>query len=144
MRWCNGRPLLGNEKQADAKSFITCIHVKHYRKFKDLIHPIITTNIDYYKRRNYYLFSTYHGCGLRNRSGIKKRVDYKRGYQCVLPSSYPYWRRTKEKYTQTKIHNTRYQTHYNIRALAMVKGHYYYNQKFKEYKHNWWHKRIGF
>ena len=91
------------KKQADTKSFIACIHIKDYRKFKDLIHSNITANIDYYKKGNYYLFPTYHGCGLRNSDGIKKIVDYKRGYQCVLPSSNPYWRRTKEKYKQTKI-----------------------------------------
>ena len=63
----------------------------------------------------------------------------------VLPSSNPYWRRTKEKYKQTKVYNTRYQTQYNICALALVKDHYYCNHKSKEYKHrNWWQKRIGF
>ena len=133
------------KKQVDTKSFITCIHVKDYTKFKDLIHPNITDNIDYCKKGNYYLFPTYHGCSLRKRNGIKKREDYKRGYQCVLPSSNPYWRRTKEKYKQTKVYNTRYQTQYNICALALVKEHYYYNHKSKEYKHhNWCHKRIGF
>ena len=33
----------------------------------------------------------------------------------VLPSSNPYWRRTKEKYKQTKIYNIRYQAQYNKR-----------------------------
>ena len=63
----------------------------------------------------------------------------------VLPSSNPYWRRTKEKYKQTKVYNIRYQTQYNIRALALVKGRYYYNHKSKEYKHhNWQDKQIAF
>ena len=133
------------KKQVDTNSFIACIHVKDYAQFKDLIHPNITDNIDYYKKGNYYLFPIYHGCGLRDRNGIKKTVGYKRGYQCVLPSSNPYWRRTKEKYKQTKVYNTRYQTQYNICALALVKDHYYCNHKSKEYKHrNWWQKRIGF
>ena len=136
MRWWNRWRLLHNEKAC-----IACIHIKDYRKFKDLIHPNITDNIDYYKKGNYYLFSTYHGCGLRNRNDIKKRVDYKRGYQCVLPAS----RWTKEKYKQTKVYNTRYETQYNICALALVKGHFYYNHKSKENKHhNWQHKQIGF
>ena len=133
------------KKQADTRLFIACIHIKDYRKFKDLIHPNITDNIDYCKKGNYYLLPAYHGGGLRNRNGIKKRVDYKRGYQCVLPSSNLYWRRTKEKYKQTKVYNIRYQTQYNIHALALVKGRYYYNHKSKEYKHhNWQDKRIGF
>ena len=58
--------------------YLVMIHIKDQRKFKELIHPNITDNIDYYKKGNYYLFPTYHGCGLRN------RVDYKRGYQCVF------------------------------------------------------------
>ena len=61
-----------------------------------------------------------------------------------VPSSNPYWRRTKEKYKQPKVYNTRYQTQYNICALALVIGCYYYNRNSKEYKHhNWQHKRIG-
>ena len=91
------------KKQVDTKSFITCIHVKDYTKFKDLIHPNITDNIDYCKKGNYYLFPTYHGCSLRKRNGIKKREDYKRGYQCVLPSSNPYWRRTKKNINKQKF-----------------------------------------
>ena len=55
------------EKQADTKSFIACIHIKDYnKKFKYLIHPNITDHIGYYKKGNYYLFPTYHSCGLRN------------------------------------------------------------------------------
>ena len=60
------------KKQVDTKSFIACIHIKDYRKFKDLIHPNITDNIDYYRKGNYYLFPTYHCCDLRNRNGFKK------------------------------------------------------------------------
>ena len=63
----------------------------------------------------------------------------------MLPSSNPCWRRTKEKYKQAKVYNTRYQTQYNIPALALAKGCYYYNHKSKEYKHhNRQHKRISF
>ena len=56
----------------------------------------------------------------------------------MLPSSNPFWRRTKEKYKQTKLYNARYQTQYNIRALVLVKGHYHYNDRSKEYKHHNW------
>ena len=76
---------------------MACIHIKHYQKVKDLIHPNITDNIDYYRKGNLYVLPEYHGCGLRNRNGFSKRIDYSRGHQCVLPTSKPYWRRTKEK-----------------------------------------------
>ena len=124
---------------------MACIQIKHYPKVKDLIYPNITDNIDCYRKGSLYILPEYHGCGLRNRNCLKKRIDYRRGYQCVLPSSKPYWRRTKEKYKLQRVYNTRYQSQYNIRYLALVKGYYYYNHKTKEYKHhNWWHKRIGF
>ena len=123
---------------------MACIHIKHYQKDKDLIHPNITDNIDYYRKGNVYILPVYHDCGWRNRNDLKKRIHYSRGYQCVLPSSKPYWRRTKRKYKIQRVYNTRYQSQYNIRYLARVKSHYYYNRKTKEYKHNWWHKRIGF
>ena len=66
---------------------MACIHIKHYPKVKDLIHPNITNNIDYYKNGNLYILPVYHGCGLRNRNGLKKGIDYSRGQQCILPSN---------------------------------------------------------
>ena len=79
---------------------MTCINIKHYQKVKDLIHPNITDNIDYY--RNLYILLAYDGCGLRNRNGFHKRIDYSRGHQCVLQTSKPDWRRTKRKKTKYK------------------------------------------
>ena len=49
---------------------MTCIYIKHYPRVKDLIHPNITFNIDYYENESYYTLPVYHGCGLRNRNGF--------------------------------------------------------------------------
>ena len=51
---------------------MVCIHIKHYPKLKDLIHPNITNNIDYYRNGNLYILPIYHDCSLRNRNGLKK------------------------------------------------------------------------
>ena len=110
--------------------FMTCINIKHYQKVKDLIHPNITDNIDYY--RNLYILLAYDGCGLRNRNGFHKRIDYSRGHQCVLQTSKPDWRRTKEKNKIQRVHSTGYQMQYNNQYLARVKGNYYYNHRTKE------------
>ena len=101
------------------------IHIKHYPKVKDLIHPNIADNTDDYKIGNIYILTVYHGFGLRNRNGLNKRVDYKREEQCVLPINKPYWTRTKEKYKFKRLYNTRYQSEYNISYLSLVKGLYY-------------------
>ena len=46
-----------------------------------------------------------HGCGLRNRNSFNKRLGYKRGEQCVLPTNKSYWRRTRDK---CKLKRTQY------------------------------------
>ena len=87
----------------------------------------------------------YHGCSLRNRNGFNKRVDFKRGEQCVLPTNKPYWRRTKDKHKLKRVYNTRYQSEYNICYLSLVKELYYYNHRTKKYMHeDYWKKKIGF
>ena len=63
---------------------MACIHIKHYPKVKDLIHPNITENIDFHKKEVHYILPVYHGWGLRNRNGFNKRIDYERGEQCLL------------------------------------------------------------
>ena len=121
---------------------MACIHINHYPKVKDLIHPIINENINHYKKECYYILRVYHGCSLRNRNGLNKRVDYKRGYQCILATNKPYWRRTKNKYKFKKVYNTRYQSEYNIWYLSLVKGLYYYNHRTKKYMHeDHWEKK---
>ena len=96
-------------------------------------------------RRNIYILPEFHGWFLKNSNGFRKRIDYSRGYQCILPRAKPYWRNTKDKYKLQRVYNTRYQTQYNIPYLAEVKGYYYFNHRTKEYMyHNWWHKRVGF
>ena len=114
---------------------MACIHIKHYSKFKDYIHPNIKHTINHCKKCYCYVLPTYHGCGLKNRNGIRKRVDYKRGFQCILPTQNPLWRRTKNKYKQFYFYNTRYKTNYHLGALAIIKGNYYYNYKTKKYQH---------
>ena len=41
----------------------------------------------------------YHGCKKRNRNGTRKLKDYFRVDKCSKPKLYPYWRKTKDKYT---------------------------------------------
>ena len=60
--------------------FMACIHIKLYQKVKDLIHPNITDNIDYYRKGNLCILPEYHGCGFRNRNGFNKRIDYSSGH----------------------------------------------------------------
>ena len=86
-------------------------------------------------KKEIIIFYLCHGSFLRNRSGLNKRVNYKRGEQCVLPKNKPYCRRTKEKYKFKRVYNTRYQSEHNIYYLSLVKGQYYYNHRTKEYKH---------
>ena len=124
---------------------MACIHISLCPKVKDLIYPNITDNIDFYQKSKLYILPEFHGSGLKNWNGFRKRIDYSGGYQYILPTTKPYWRKTKDKYKLQRVYNIRYQTQYNIRYLAKVKGYYYFNHRTKEYvHHNWWHKRVGF
>ena len=90
---------------------MACFHVKHYLKVKDFIHPNILCNIDHYRKGNLVKLPEFHGCGLRNKNGFNKRVDYKRGFQCILATSKPNWRKTKNKYKIQRVYNARYKSH---------------------------------
>ena len=90
---------------------MACFHIKHYLKVKDFIHPNILCNIDHYRKGNLVKLPEFHGCGLRNKNGFNKRVDYKRGFQCILATSKPNWRKTKNKYKIQRVYNTRYKSH---------------------------------
>ena len=80
---------------------------------------------------------------MKNINGTRKRIDYERGYQCILPTNKLYWRKAKDKYKQFYFYNTRYQSNYHICAFAKVKGHYYYNYRTKEYlPEKYWIKKI--
>ena len=52
-----------------------------------------------------------------------------------LPTSKPYWRKTKSKYKLQRVYNARYKSQYDIGYLAKVKG-YSYRTKEYEYQRN--------
>ena len=85
-----------------------CVHENDLLKFIDLIHPNLMWSIDCYKKDNYYVFPTYHGCNYKNKNCTRKRIDYKSGEQCIRPIDIPYWTKTKEKYkNKGKVYFTR-------------------------------------
>ena len=85
-----------------------CVHENDLLKFIDLIHPNLMWSIDCYKKDNYYVFPTYHGCSYKNKNCTRKRIDYKSGEQCIRPIDIPYWTKTKQKYkNKGKVYFTR-------------------------------------
>ena len=85
-----------------------CVHENDLLKFIDLIHPNLMWSIDCYKKDNYYVFPTYHGCNYKNKNCTRKRIDYKSGEQCIRPIDIPYWTKTKQKYkNKGKVYFTR-------------------------------------
>ena len=114
---------------------MACFHIKHCLNVQDYIHPNITECIDHFRKDNLIKFPEFHGCGLRNRNGFNKRVDYKRGFQCIIPTSKPYWRKTKNKYELQIVYDTRYKSQDDIGYLAKVKGYSYFNYMAKKYEY---------
>ena len=110
-----------------------------YQHFKNIIHPNITTHINHYHKGGVIVLPVYHGCGYVNRNGTRKRIDYKRGKQCVLPTQKPYYKPFKElskKYRsrQRKIYFTRYLSNLGLNSLAKTKGNLWYDYDEKKYK----------
>ena len=69
------------------------LHVDTYNKYKDIIHPNIARNINYYRDGKLIILPPYHGCHHANKKGTRKLIDYARGQQCVLPTNKPYWKK---------------------------------------------------
>ena len=77
----------------------TYIPEKDLDRFINRLHPNIVRNIHHYKQDDgSYLFKRYQGCDYTNRNSTRKRIDYKRGKQCLMSTNDPYWRVTKDKY----------------------------------------------
>ena len=48
-----------------------------FEHFSSIIHPNLRANADHYLDCGIYKFPAYHGCGLQNRNGTNKLIDYK-------------------------------------------------------------------
>ena len=61
---------------------------EYYEDMKDYFHPHIHSFINNYTHENddLYFLPPCHGCGLKNRNGTKKLIDYRNGKQCLFPS----------------------------------------------------------
>ena len=58
-----------------------------YEHFKNIMHPNLRDNINDYRDNGFYDLPIYHGCNYKNGNGTRKRIDYKRGQICVLPTN---------------------------------------------------------
>ena len=121
-------------------------HNESFEHFKSIIHPNIRHNIDHYHDSGVIILPLYHGCGLVNRNGARKCIDYKRGHQCVLPTQKAYWKpfsKIKRKDLQTKVYFTRYVSDLGLNYFAKTKGNLWYGwdeNKFRP-KSDWYKGR---
>ena len=58
---------------------------EYYEDMKDYFHPHIHSFINNYAHDDLYFLPPYHGCGLKNRNGTRKLIDYRNGKQCLFP-----------------------------------------------------------
>ena len=108
-----------------------------FEHFKNIIHPNIRENADHYLNFGFYHFRPYHGCGLRNRNGTNKAIDYKRVYRCLFPTEKRYWK-PYAKISKNKIRRgvkfTRYMINLGINYYAKTKKQMWYDWDEKCYK----------
>ena len=104
--------------------------IDSYEHFKSIIHPNIRRNINHHRDGALIHLPNYHGCHYANRNGIRKRIDYKRGQQCVLATDIHFWKlfnEIKKKYLPTKVYFTRYMSNLGLNDLAKTKGNLWYD-----------------
>ena len=106
------------------------------RNFTRLIFdPHIHQFINYYGCGNIIDLPLYHGCNCLNRNGTRKEIEYKLGYQCVVPTYKRYWKETKDKQKRRNFYWTRYMTRTSCKHLFKNKSNFIFNYKFKKYEH---------
>ena len=116
-----------------------------YEQFKNIMHPNLRRNIKHYQNGDFYEIPLYHGCKHVNRNGTRKRIDYKRGELCVLPTNRYFWKPyedVKFKHLPSKIYLTRYMSNIRPNSLAKSKGNLWYDWFDKRFKpKSEWFKR---
>ena len=104
--------------------------IEGFEHFKSIFHPNLIANKDHYLKGGMYRFPPYHGCGLKNRNGTNKLIDYKRGQQCLFPTEKRYWKPYKtinKKTYSRKVKFTRYMSNLGINAYAKTKKRMWYD-----------------
>ena len=113
------------------------ISKEFYCDMKDYFYPNIRKFIHNYTciEDNLFFLPPYHGCGLKNKNGSKKSIDYRNGKQCLSPS----WKQVK--YRKYKYHwgiaYTRYMSFNNekVRTFFKSKGNSIFNYRTNQFDH---------
>ena len=60
---------------------------EYYEKMYNYFHPRVHDFVQAYVgiEDDLILVAPYHGCGLKNKNGVKKLIDYRNGEQCDSP-----------------------------------------------------------
>ena len=106
------------------------------KHFENIIHPNLLANKHHYLKNKVYVFPQYHGCGYKNKNGTNKKIEYKRGHQCLFPTDKRYWKKNVAgRLVPRKLHYTRYMSNISMNEFAKTKGDKWYDYKTKTYKH---------
>ena len=116
--------------------------IESFNHYKNIFHPNLLANKDHYLKDRLYHFPVYHGCGLRNKNGTNKIIDYKRGFQCLFPTDKRYWKpyhKVSKKTRHRHVKFTRYMSNLGMNCFAKTKGRMWYdwNKKCFVPRENW-------
>ena len=109
---------------------MACFYKEYFDKMKDYFHPNVVTFIDHYTDDTGFVeLPPFHRCGLKNRNGTKKLVDYRNGNQCLCGV----WSDENSKVEYGTYPMTRYMTQGRFRYLYKNRGNCIWNYKTKKY-----------
>ena len=103
-------------------------YIEYFDYMKDYFHPDVATFIDHYTDDNELVqLPAFHGCGLENRNGTKKLVNYSNGDRCICGV----WSDGNSKIEYGTFPMTRYMTQGRFRYIYKNKGNCLWNYKTK-------------
>ena len=104
--------------------------VEIYEMIKDYLQPNLQHFIDRYTENGIVRLPPFHGCGLQNKNGSQKLINYSNGDQCLTPS----WTDNRLNLESEFFPFTRYMTQTKDRYLFKNKGNCVYNYSLKQYQ----------
>ena len=105
--------------------------VEFYEMIKEYLHPNLHHFIDRYTENGMVRLSPFHECGLQNKNGSRKLINYSNGDQCLTPL----WSDNRLNLMSEFFPFTRYMTQTKDRYLFKNKGNCVYNYSLKNYQH---------
>ena len=107
------------------------VSVEFYEMIKEYLHPNMHHFVDRYTENGMVRLPPFHRCGLQNKNGSQKLINYSNGDQCLIPL----WTDNRLNLKSEFFPFKRYMTQTKDRYLFKSKENCVFNYSLKNYQH---------